>query len=101
MLAFRFLINYFYIETIRQRTMKNTKISITCPDCGKVIELDVVKAAASLMGKSGGSSTSEAKKKSSAENGRKYGGRPKGSKNKAPRSDIGKKRGPRTMKEDQ
>ena len=77
--------------------MKNTKISITCPDCGKVIELDVVKAAASLMGKSGGSSTSEAKKKSSAENGRKYGGRPKGSKNKAPRADKGVPRGPRNI----
>ena len=77
--------------------MKNTKISITCPDCGKVIELDVVKTAASLMGKSGGSSTSEAKKKSSAENGRMFGGRPKGSKNKAPRADKGVPRGPRNI----
>ncbi|WP_175547397.1 hypothetical protein [Fibrobacter sp. UWH4] len=32
----------------------------------------------------------------SAENGRKYGGRPKGAKNRAPRADKGLKRGPRS-----
>jgi len=36
----------------------------------------------SKIGKLGGSSTSDAKRKASAENGRLYGGRPKGSKNK-------------------
>lgn len=38
---------------------------------------------------------SDLKAITSAENGRKYGGRPKGAKNKAPRSDKGVPRGPR------
>jgi len=38
---------------------------------------------------------SDLKAITSAENGRKFGGRPKGSKNKAPRADKGVPRGPR------
>jgi len=48
---------------------------IKCPHCKKEFKLkDSI--AASALGKKGGASTSEAKSKSSAENGKK-GGRPK------------------------
>jgi len=49
--------------------------SIKCPHCKKEFKLKE-SAAASALGKKGGASTSEAKSKSSAENGKK-GGRPK------------------------
>ena len=58
----------------------------TCPNCGHEYEMDT--PTASDMGRKGGAATSDAKRKSSADNlararaeGKK-GGRPKGSKNK-------------------
>ena len=69
---------------------------ITCPHCGKPIEFAGI---ASELGKKGGSSTSERKKAAILENLKKSNGRPKGSKNKAPRSDKGVPRGPRNKAE--
>lgn len=65
---------------------------IKCPHCGNELSYEEVKKISLLFYVS---KTSEKKKKSSAKNG-KLGGRPKGAKNKAPRSDKGVKRGPKT-----
>lgn len=64
-----------------------------CPYCLHELTDSEVRSIHSQM-------TGSRSKPTSAENGRKYGGRPKGSKNKAPRSDIGKKRGPRTSRDE-
>lgn len=58
-----------------------------CPYCQHELSDGEVRSIHSQM--TGSRST-----QTSAENGRKYGGRPKGSKNKAPRADKGVKRGP-------
>jgi len=63
-----------------------------CPCCGHEFTDDE----AIFIAKSYAGSIKTAKKSTaSAENGRKYGGRPKGAKNKAPRADKGVPRGPR------
>ena len=63
-----------------------------CPCCGHEFTDDE----AIFIAKSYAGSIKTAKKSAaSAENWRKYGGRPKGAKNKAPRSDKGVPRGPR------
>lgn len=63
-----------------------------CPCCGHEFTDDE----AIFIAKSYAGSIKTAKKSAaSAENGRKYGGRPKGAKNKAPRADKGVPRGPR------
>ena len=66
-------------------------MKITCPHCGQEIEIDP-ELAASALGKKGGSVTSDAKKKSSADNlakaraeGKK-GGWPKGTPRKKKRT---------------
>lgn len=70
-------------------------MKITCPHCGHELTREEAKHIACVYA---GSSVSEKKKAAVIANGKK-GGRPKGSKNKAPRSDIGVKRGPRKVTE--
>ncbi|SHL04003.1 hypothetical protein SAMN05720762_10437 [Fibrobacter sp. UWH4] len=60
-----------------------------CPYCQHELSDSEVRSIHSQM--TGSRSTP-----TSAENGRKYGGRPKGAKNRAPRADKGLKRGPRS-----
>lgn len=71
-------------------------MSITCPHCGHELTSEEAK----FIAKSYAGSIKTAKKSAaSAENGRKYGGRPKGAKNKAPRADKGVPRGPRNKEQ--
>lgn len=72
-----------------------TEFKIKCPHCGHELTREEAKHISRMYA---GSARSEAKARTSAENGRRFGGRPKGAKNKAPRSDKGVPRGPRTPK---
>ena len=66
-------------------------MKITCPHCGHELTREEAKHITCVYA---GSSVSEKKKAAVIANGKK-GGRPKGAKNKAPRSDKGVPRGPR------
>lgn len=69
---------------------------IKCPHCNTELTREEAKHIALQYI---GSAKSEKKSRSSSENGKKFGGRPKGSKNKAPRSDKGIQRGPKSREQ--